>query len=112
MAARFVFLVPSPAVAMHAKCVGRVVGRVSPGAGRVFPAVVCSLGDRESQVRAVGSVRVLSSRFERLSDVTERDVIMEGFPDLTVDEFVSMFLRYRGGDAAQEVTRIHFDWVE
>ena len=53
-------------------------------------------------------IRVLSVRREPLEDITQLDVMREGFPEMTPAEFVAM---YRKHSKASEVTRIEFEYV-
>lgn len=56
-------------------------------------------------------IEVVSVRREPLDAITAKDVIREGFPELTPSEFVAMYRRH--GDKAQDkkVTRIEFRYV-
>lgn len=47
-----------------------------------------------------------------LISITKRDVVREGFPELSQAQFVRMFCRNMGGKVDQELNRIEFKYVE
>ena len=51
-------------------------------------------------------------RRERLCDITQDDVVREGFPDMTPAEFVVMYCKHNGGPPDKIVTRIEFKHLE
>ena len=49
---------------------------------------------------------------EVLHTINKDDVILEGFPDMTPEEFIAMFCCHMGGEPDQIVNRIAFTYVE
>lgn len=56
-------------------------------------------------------VEVVSVRREQLDAITPEDVVLEGFPDWTPDQFVAFFCREMGGGPSQEVTRVEWSYL-
>lgn len=57
------------------------------------------------------TVDIVSVRRERLDAITEDDVVAEGFPDMTSEEFVRFFCRtHKNVSPATEVTRIQWEY--
>jgi hypothetical protein len=65
----------------------------------------------EPLVRLV-EVEVVSTRRERLDEITDADVAREGFPEWDREEFVVYFCAEMGCDPSIEVTRIEWRYVE
>ena len=66
------------------------------------------------KIKKLGLIRVLSVRREPLANITQEDVVREGFPDMTRGEFIRFFLskmKTRLGQL-EPVTRIEFEYVE
>lgn len=66
---------------------------------------------RGESIERLGPIRVKSKRFEPLYKITQADVIAEGFPEMTIGEFVSMFCRHHKCSAEVMVTRIEFEYL-
>ncbi len=65
----------------------------------------------EPLVRLV-EVEVVSVRRERLSAITDEDVVREGFPDMDAAEFVAFFCQHMRCTPDTEVTRIEWKYRE
>ncbi|MEW8120041.1 MAG: hypothetical protein AB2792_23010 [Candidatus Thiodiazotropha sp.] len=69
------------------------------------------------KLERLGRIRIIDTRREDLSDMTfdpeygQIEVVREGFPGMTPDDFVSMFVDHMGGDVNQEVTRIEYEYL-
>lgn len=63
---------------------------------------------RQAGAQGLAVCRVVSVRTEPLSDITIEDVHLEGFPDLTEEEFVAEFSRLNGIHCDPDVARIEF----
>ena len=63
-------------------------------------------------------IRVRHMRRESLRDLIDHpkygqaEAIREGFPHLTGEQFVKMFVKHMKGDKNQTVTRIEFEHVD
>jgi hypothetical protein len=61
----------------------------------------------------IADVQVVSVRREPLDAITPQDVAAEGFPDWTVEKFVSFFTRtHRGCTPEAEITRIEWRYLD
>lgn len=82
--------------------------------GTVVNAVVKSRGlKRGERVECICQIRIIDKRTEALEEITQEDVIAEGFPDLTPYLFVLMFLNmHKGATPATLVNRIEFEYIQ
>jgi len=60
------------------------------------------------KVQRIGEIEIVDVRPERLGDITRKDVIREGFPEMTPAEFVDFFCRFNRCTPDTVVTRIEF----
>ena len=61
----------------------------------------------------LGEIVVTAVSREPLTGVAEPgELALEGFPDMTPAEFVTMYLEANGGAVFQDCTRIAFDYVD
>ncbi len=66
----------------------------------------------EKQVQ-LAVIEVVSVRRERLGEITQEDVVREGFPDMTPAEFCAMFRKHhKGVISTSMITRIEFKYVD
>lgn len=56
----------------------------------------------------IGVIEVVSSRWERLGDITPEDIEREGFPGMSREDFFRLF----DGDPHEPVVRVEFRHVE
>lgn len=61
-----------------------------------------------NHVKKIGLIEIQSVTRERLDKITQKDCVREGFPDITPDQFVEMFMRASGCPSSQIVNRISF----
>lgn len=69
------------------------------------------------QIERLGLIRVVDVCCEPLSAMLSRpygdkEAALEGFPELSGEEFVTMFCRHMGGTPEQLVNRIEFEYVD
>ena len=57
-------------------------------------------------------VEIVDVRRERLDEITQADVVREGFPSWTIHDFVIMFMRSMKCDYQTVVTRIEWRYLE
>ena len=69
------------------------------------------LGKGEKVVR-IGKIRVINSRRERIDSIELEDVAREGFPDLSVGEFVKLYCKANKSKPSDHCTRIEFEYVD
>lgn len=60
----------------------------------------------------LGQIRILSTDWQPLDNITAEDCAAEGFPDLTPAEFVAFFCQANGCEADAMVNRIKFEYLE
>lgn len=79
----------------------------------VMGCVKCRGLKRGEKIERLGLIRIVNVRQERLNQITDEDVIKEGFPDITRMEFVEFFIKEMkpGGGVVAPVTRIEFEYV-
>ena len=68
-------------------------------------------GTIEPLVR-LAEVEIVSARRERLTEVTDEDVVREGFPDMDVGDFVAFFCEHMGCEPDEFVTRIEWRYLD
>lgn len=67
---------------------------------------------RGESIKKIGKpIRVVSTRSEPLSAITQEDVVREGFPDWTPAQFIQMLVDYYKVDPAKTVNRIEFEYI-
>ena len=97
------------------KTVTRRLGWRNLKTGDQFIAVVRARGVRKEQIERLGICQVLCARQEPLDAIDELDVIREGCPNMTPEEFIEMFCRINRQKKCQPdtvVTRIEFKRIE
>ena len=67
---------------------------------------------RGEKVRRLHPIRIVSVRREPLNAITPEDVIREGFPGWSVQQFIDLYREANGGPTDQPVTRIEFEHME
>ena len=92
------------------KTVTRRLGWFFLRAGDVVMAVEQARGLKKGeQIKQIYPIEIVSVRTEPLMDVTQEDLILEGFPEMTVSEFVIMFCAsHKGCKPETVVNRIEF----
>lgn len=106
------FALTEPQLVAGTKTVTRRLGWAHLKPNTTLRAVDKSMGLRGRSPRVLGFVDVVDVRRERLDAITAADVVAEGFPDLSEDEFVEMFCKHMGCKPDTEVTRIEFRFFE
>lgn len=109
------FSLTTPQMLARTKTVTRRLGWATLTAGTLIQAVEKSQGlGKGGKVRKLGVIRIVSVRAERLGKLLDhpRDVVAEGFPDLSPEQFIEMFCEHNGCRPSDLVTRIEFEHVE
>lgn len=102
------------AVRSRTKTVTRRVGWrfLKPGDRLTLCRKVMGLKKGESPVR-VAEVEVVAVSLERLDSITAAEVVVEGFPGMSPEEFVRrFFVEAQGIPADQMVTRIEWKYLD
>lgn len=64
------------------------------------------------KVEKLCQIQIVSITQEQLWEITEKEVIKEGFPDLSKEEFIEMFCAAHKGVIPQStITRIEFSYL-
>ncbi len=91
------------------KTVTRRLGWRTLKAGDELLAVDKCMGLKKGQrQRVLAKIRVVGVRREPVSDATETEARLEGFPHMTAGEFVRFFCRSMKCEPTTEITRIEF----
>jgi hypothetical protein len=92
------------------KTVTRRLGWFFLRPGDVVMAVEKARGlKRGEQIKKIYPIEIVSVRTEPLMDITKEDLILEGFPEMTISEFVKMFCAsHKGCKPETAVNRIEF----
>jgi len=101
------------------KTVTRRIGWEKLKPGTILQAIEQGQGLKPGQhVRPMGKIRVTAVRREPLSDLLKHwsygrsEVIKEGFPDMTPEDFVDFFITtHRRTTKRTKVTRIEFEYL-
>lgn len=106
------FFLTTAQVLDGSKTVTRRLGWHRLRAGDYVQAVRSAQGIRKGdKMQRLRVIRVLDVRREPLNWITREDVIAEGFPQLSLSEFVEMFCRTHKGCLPETmVTRIAFEY--
>jgi hypothetical protein len=65
------------------------------------------------KIERLGLIRVISVRRERLNQITDEDVVKEGFPEMNRREFIRFFVKEMKPKQGvlEPVTRIEFEYL-
>jgi len=95
------------------KTVTRRLGWDFLKAGDVLCAVEKGMGLKKGEkVRRLGLIEVVSAWPEPLEAITAEDVVREGFPEMTSENFVEFFCRHNQVDPSTIVNRIEFKYLD
>lgn len=103
------FSLTTPQMRARTKTVTRRTGWGNLQSGTLLWAVEKAMGLKAGEtVKRIGLIRVIDVRAERLDAITQEDVIAEGFPDWTPEQFVTFFCEKNGAPPEIVVNRIEF----
>ena len=63
------------------------------------------------KINKLSQIRIKNTRREPLDIIDQLECEKEGFPDMTPDEFIDMYVTHMGGAGDQYVTRIEFEYL-
>jgi hypothetical protein len=103
------FYLTTPQMRARTKTVTRrLKSNVQPG--ELLMACVKCMGLRKGQkVEHIHPIKVLDVRREPLNAITQEECALEGFPDLSPQEFVEMFCKAMACIPSEPITRIQFE---
>lgn len=94
------------------KLVTRRLGWWNLKRGEILMAGEKSQGLKKGEkVKRIAPIRVLEARNERLCEITAVEVMLEGFQEMQVREFIAMFCQHHGIKPTRTVRRIKFEFV-
>lgn len=94
------------------KTITRRFGWLHAKVGDVYQGVEKGMGLKEGEkIVKLAKVRVTAVRREPLNAITQEDVIAEGFPDWTPEQFVDFLVGHYRCDPSKECTVITFEYV-
>jgi hypothetical protein len=94
------------------KTVTRRLGWAALKPGMVVMAVEKAQGLKKGEhVVKLGPIRITEAWPEPLDVIDQADVIAEGFPELTTEQFVHFFCEYNGCTPDTIVNRIAFEYI-
>ncbi len=97
----------------RSKTVTRRLGWDFLKAGDVLCAVEKGMGLKKGEkVKRLGLIEVVSTWPEPLEAITAEDVVREGFPEMTPEQFVEFFCRHNHVDPSTIVNRIEFKYLD
>ena len=108
------FALTTEQIRNRTKTVTRRLGWQTLQPGTLLQPVVKAQGiPKGGHVEKIGGpIRVVSVRRERLSAITNEDVVREGFPGMSDWEFCEFFVEANNLQVYPDVTRIEFEYVE
>lgn len=97
----------------RSKRVTRRLGWVNLKPGTRLMGVEKSQGlGKGGKIKRLGVIEVVSVSRQRLKEITQLDCELEGFPDLTPEQFVAMFCEHMKCTPSTFVTRIEFKYID
>lgn len=107
------FMLTTAQIEDRSKTVTRRLGwNFLKGGEHVMACEKCQGLRKGEKIRRITPLRVLSIRREPLDAITQADVIREGFPDWTPDQFIDMFTTHNKCSRDYPVNRIEFEYME
>lgn len=75
--------------------------------------VKCQGLGKDGKIEKICQIRILDTWKEELCDITQQDVVKEGFPEMSPTEFVEMFIKELKPKYGKytKVNRIEFDYL-
>jgi len=81
--------------------------------GDQIRAVKKAMGLKKGEkVEPLAMIRIISTRAEPLHSITSEDVIKEGFPTWTPEQFIKMLVDHYKIKSNTTVNRIEFEYIE
>lgn len=107
------FFLTTDQVRKRTKTVTRRVGWWNVKRGEVIAACVkCQGLKKGEQVEQIAMIRVRDSTLGHLDEITPDEVVREGFPGMSCEEFVAMFCKtHKGATPRTIINRIEFEYV-
>lgn len=106
------FALTTPQFKSKTKTVTRRLGWWFLKPGDIVQGVEKAMGLKKGEkIKRLSQIEILSLRTEALNDITQEDVIKEGFPDWTPDDFISFICDHYKVKPDVLVNRIEFEYI-
>jgi hypothetical protein len=80
--------------------------------GEQLRAVVKAMGLKKGEkLQPIGIIECVDNRREPISAITAEDVIREGFPDWTVEQFIKFYCKHNHCRRHKKINRIVFKYL-
>ena len=109
------FALTTPQIRARTKTVTRRLGwRFLLPKTLPYPLMACKKcqGIKPGELVRITPIQVVKVNVESLYDITPYDVVREGFPNMSPDEFIEMFCKHMKVKPDREITRIEFEYVD
>jgi hypothetical protein len=106
------FALTTPQIRAGTKDITRRNGWKDLKPGQHVRAVVKAMGLKKGEkIQPIRVIECLDNRRERISAITAEDVIREGFPDWTPEQFIQFFCKHNHCRRHKKINRIVFKYV-
>ncbi len=107
------FAITTEQVRSRTKTVTRRLGWVNLKEGEILQGVEKCQGLKKGEkIQPLCKIQVILVDREPLDDIIREDVIKEGFPEMTCEQFIKMFCKsHKGCTPSTIITRIEFEYV-
>ena len=106
------FMITKRQVRNRTKTVTRRLGWAFLKPGDIVNAVEQGMGLKKGEkVKRICQIRIKSTRWEPLYQITKEECVKEGFPNMSPQDFILMFRRLNKVRATRPVNRIEFGYV-
>jgi len=107
------FSITTPQFKARSKTVTRRLGWSFLQPGAVVQAVEKARGLKKGEkIKPLGLIRIVAVSSEPLHAISAADVVREGYPDWSPQQFIEMFMRQNKVSADTRVNRIEFEYIE
>lgn len=107
------FDLTTPQFVAKTKTVTRRIGWKFLKPGDLVCGVKKAMGLKKGeQLERLGIIHILSVTAEPLCDITQEDVVKEGFPNWTPEQFIKMLVDHYGISSTQVFNRIEYKYVD
>lgn len=106
------FMLTTEQVRNRIKRVTRRNGWLFLRPGDIVNAVEKGMGLKKGEkVKRICQIKVISVNLEPLNWITKSELILEGFPDMTTDQFIDMYCKHNKCKPRDTVNRIEFEYI-
>ena len=66
---------------------------------------------KDEKIKVICQIRIVDVRKERLSEITKKEIRLEGFPGMDPFEFITMFVKHMDCRFNSIINRIEFEYI-